>query len=224
MWYITSLISAAVLCTNIYKKVFFLFRYAAFLNAPTTGLALTAPFSPGSHDTAVGAWRKRWKHWGERCASKRKTTSGDVHSSLFGCREEGGYQQRIAALLAEVSRRWAVLTVMGSDLLCLAEVLEHLYFVIKLFLLSWKVLTWGAHVGSWRTALGLAECWINHYAGIRPHQVLSSSSSMVDSFRSTYSFVCVDAVDFGLLQSNGNTWLQLNPDASVCHLFEWLCL
>lgn len=43
--------------------------------------------------------------------------------------EEDGYQQSLAALVAEVRRRSTLPTLIATDLLCLAESLGPLYFV-----------------------------------------------------------------------------------------------
>lgn len=52
-----------------------------------------------------------------------------MDSPFILCREEDGYQQRLAALLVEVRRRSAVLTLAATDLLCFTEDLWLLYYV-----------------------------------------------------------------------------------------------
>lgn len=53
--------------------------------------------------------------------------------SFVHCREKDGYHQRLAALIAEVRRQYAVPTVMATDLLCLAKDLRHLQFFANRF-------------------------------------------------------------------------------------------
>lgn len=95
--------------------------------------ALTVLFGPGSCDTTARSWRKRWKHWGGSGSSTLKTASREVNSSFVRCGDEGGYQQRLAALFAEVHLRTVVPTVLATDLLCLAKDIGYLYFVANTF-------------------------------------------------------------------------------------------
>lgn len=95
----------------------------------TSGSALKIPFDSGRHHTAVGTWRKRWKHWVGRGASTLKTACRVLDSPFVLCCEKNVYQLKLAALLSEASRRSAVPTLVATDLQCLAEDLRDMYYV-----------------------------------------------------------------------------------------------
>lgn len=88
-----------------------------FSMPPMSSSALTAPFATENCDTVVGAWRKSWKHWGRREASTVRVACSVMESPFVRCSHEDGYQQRLAALLAEVCRWSSVTTFLDTDLL-----------------------------------------------------------------------------------------------------------
>lgn len=96
---------------------------------PTSGTALTARFGPRIRDTAVGAWRRHWKQWNGSSTATLQTACREFYSPFIWYRVEDRYQKRLAALLAEETRRSTVLTTVAIDLLCLAEDMWHLQFV-----------------------------------------------------------------------------------------------
>lgn len=97
----------------------------------TSDSALTVPIGPRNSDTAVGAWRKRWKHRSGRRACTPKAACHRMDFPFVQSREEDWYQQRLAALSADVRRRSALPRLVATELLYLAYGLGHLYFAIN---------------------------------------------------------------------------------------------
>lgn len=94
-----------------------------------SGQALTVPFGAVLYDTAAGGWRKRCEYYDGRGASTLQVGCRGIDSLLVCYREEHGYQQMLAAVLADVRYRSTVLVVMAPNLCYWMEDLRHLYFI-----------------------------------------------------------------------------------------------
>lgn len=82
---------------------------------PSHGTASLIPYAPGFYDTVVDAWRKQLKQCSGHGGLKLLAALIKVDSLFLHCREEDGYQSRLALLLSEVRRRPELLIVVLLD-------------------------------------------------------------------------------------------------------------
>lgn len=105
------------------------FRYCAFSKLPYAVDTLGVPSATGVDDTATGSWRNPWKQSGGRGTFRLHVACKEMDAPSVRCREEEDYQKMLASLLAKVSRRSDVRSVVDADLLALPENCGSLNFV-----------------------------------------------------------------------------------------------
>lgn len=64
-----------------------------FVALPSYPRRLSITHNHHTGDTAAGAWRKRWKHWGGWGASELRTASSEMDIPFVRCAEEVSYQR-----------------------------------------------------------------------------------------------------------------------------------
>lgn len=63
---------------------------------------LSIIYNNHARNSVVGAWSKRWKHWGGWGTSDYRTSSLVMDLPFFCCVEERGYQRRLTTVLADL--------------------------------------------------------------------------------------------------------------------------
>lgn len=92
-----------------------------FILLPSYLWRLSTTHNHHSWDTAAGAWRKKWKQWGELGTSEFRTASLDMDIPFIRCAVEVGYQRRLAAFLATLRRDGAAPAVPDVAFSCFDE-------------------------------------------------------------------------------------------------------